>query len=155
MSQSSETGHLHEVLGPPTAGLGLDLESLDVSAAGRRRLLRVVVDKDGGVSLDEIADATKAMSATLDGSDAMGERAYTLEVTSPGVDRPLTMPRHWRRNTERLVAVTLTDGSTVTGRITSTDEDAAVLDVDGAARAVPYADVAKARVQVEFNRKEA
>lgn len=155
MSQSSETGRLHEVLGPPTAGLGLDLESLDVSAAGRRRLLRVVVDKDGGVSLDEIADATKAMSATLDGSDAMGERAYTLEVTSPGVDRPLTMPRHWRRNTERLVAVTLTDGSTVTGRITSTDEDAAVLDVDGAARAVPYADVAKARVQVEFNRKEA
>lgn len=154
MSQH-ETGRLREVLAPPAVALGLDVEGVEVSVAGRRRALRVVVDKDGGVSLDDIADATKAMSATLDDSEVMGERAYTLEVTSPGVDRPLTLPRHWRRNTDRLVAVTLTDGSTLTGRITAPDDDAVVLAVDGGERTVAYADVAKARVQVEFNRKEA
>jgi ribosome maturation factor RimP len=153
VTQSNTTGRLREVLVPPTAALGLDLEAVEVSAAGRR-LLRVVVDKDGGVSLDDIADATKAMSAALDGSDAMGERAYTLEVTSPGVDRPLTLPRHWRRNSARLVAVTLTDGTKLSGRITAVSDDATVLDVDGTAQEVAYDDVAKALVQVELNRKE-
>ena len=154
MSQPSDNGRLHEVLEQPAAGLGLDLEGVEVAAAGRRRLLRVVVDKDGGVSLDDIADATRAMSAALDDSGAMGERAYTLEVTSPGVDRPLTQPRHWRRNADRLVTVTLTDGSSLTGRIKAAEQQTADLDVDGTVRTVAYEGVAKARVQVEFKRKE-
>jgi ribosome maturation factor RimP len=74
-------------------------------------------------------------------------------VTSRGVDRPLTLPRHWRRNTDRLVKVTTTAGQTVTGRIVGSTEDAATLDVDGTRREVTYAAVAKALVQVEFNRK--
>lgn len=154
MSQSDATGRVREVLVPPTEALGLDLEAVEVSAAGRRRLLRVVVDKDGGVSLDDISDATKAMSAALDESEAMGERAYTLEVTSPGVDRPLTLPRHWRRNSARLVTVALTDGTKLTGRIDRAGDDAAVLDVGGGTKQVAYDDVAKALVQVEFTRKE-
>ena len=97
-------------LAAPLADLGLDVEAVELSPAGERRVLRVAVDKDGGVTLDDVAEATRAVSAVLDESDALGEQPYTLEVTSRGVDRPLTLPRHWRRNVGRLVTVTLTDG---------------------------------------------
>jgi ribosome maturation factor RimP len=134
--------------------VGLDVEAIDLTPAGKRRLLRVAVDKDGGVTLDDIAEATKEVSRLLDETDVMGVHPYTLEVTSPGVDRPLTHPRHWRRNAGRLVKVSCRDGSTVTGRITGSDDEAASLDVDGTERRVAFADVAKAKVQIEFNRRE-
>jgi len=133
---------------------GLDVEAIELTPAGNRRLLRVAVDKDGGVTLDEIAEATRLVSKTLDESDVMGEQPYTLEVSSRGADRPLTLPRHWRRNQGRLVKVVGRDGETVTGRIRDSDEQRAVLDVDGSTHEVAYSDVAKARIQIEFNRKE-
>jgi ribosome maturation factor RimP len=142
------------VLTDPLAAAGLDVEAIELTPAGKRRLLRVAVDKDGGVTMDDIADATREVSRLLDESDVMGEHPYTLEVTSPGTDRPLTLPRHWRRNTGRLVKVTIEDGTSFTGRIVESDETGATLDVDGQQRTVSYADVAKARVQIEFNRKE-
>jgi len=138
----------------PLAAVGLDVEAVELTPAGKRRLLRVAVDKDGGVTMDDIADATKEVSRVLDDTDVMGEQAYTLEVTSPGTDRPLTLPRHWRRNRGRLVNVATADGRSFTGRITGSDEDQAVVDVDGTPREVAYAEVAKAKVQIEFNRKE-
>lgn len=134
--------------------LGLDLEAVELTPAGKRRVLRIAVDKDGGVSLDDVAAATRAINEVIDQSDAMGEQPYTLEVTSRGVDRPLTESRHWRRNRSRLVKVTLADGSEVTGRIGDSDEEQVSLDVDGTTRALPYADVKKALVQIEFNRKD-
>jgi ribosome maturation factor RimP len=140
------TGRLQE--------LGLDLEAVELTPAGNRRVLRIAVDQDGGVSLDDVAAATRAINDVLDQSDAMGEQPYTLEVTSRGVDRPLTEHRHWRRNRSRLVKVTLADGSAVTGRIGDCDEEQVTLDVDGTTRALPYADVKKALVQIEFNRKD-
>ncbi|MFP5283414.1 MAG: ribosome maturation factor RimP [Actinomycetes bacterium] len=147
------------LLGPVVARFDLELETVDVAPAGQRRLLRIVVDGNGphgtGPLLDDIAEATKAISAVLDTADVVGDRPYTLEVTSRGVDRPLELPRHWRRNTGRLVAVTLTDGSAVVGRVVSAGDDAAVLEVDGAERPLAYADVARALVQVELNRKRA
>ena len=143
-----------EVLTGPLADAGLDVEAVDVTEAGRRRLLRVAVDRDGGVTLDDIAEATREVSRLLDEHDVMGERAYTLEVTSRGTDRPLTLPRHWRRNTGRLVKVALGDGGSVTGRIRDADETGVVLDVDGESREVGYDAVAKAVVQTELNRKE-
>ena len=130
------------------------VEAIELTPAGNRRLLRVAVDKDGGVTLDEIAEATRLVSKTLDESDVMGEQPYTLEVSSRGADRPLTLPRHWRRNQGRLVKVVGRDGETVTGRIRDSDEQRAVLDVDGSTHEVAYSDVAKARIQIEFNRKE-
>jgi ribosome maturation factor RimP len=144
---------LVEELTPPLLEIGLDLEAVEVTPAGRRRVLKVAVDKDGGVTLDDVAEATKELSGLLDDSDVMGEQPYTLEVTSPGVDRPLTLPRHWRRNVGRLVKVTTVDGGTVTGRVERQDDDSVTLDVDGSSRPVAYADVATAYVQVEFNRK--
>ena len=137
----------------PLGALGLDVESVELTPAGNRRVLRVAVDTDAGVTLDTIADATRVVSDTLDGSDVMGERPYTLEVTSRGVDSPLTLPRHWRRNADRLVKATLTDGAEVTGRIRTSTDDSVTLDIDGEERTVAYADVAKALVQVEFNRR--
>jgi ribosome maturation factor RimP len=138
----------------PLQELGLDLEAVELTPAGKRRVLRIAVDKDGGVSLDDVAAATRAINEVIDESDAMGEHPYTLEVTSRGVDRPLTEPRHWRRNRSRLVKVTLADGTSVTGRVGDSDEEQVSLDVDGTAHAVTYADVKKALVQIEFNRKD-
>ncbi len=154
MSAAPTADSLEQVLQPTAAELGLDVEDLAMSNAGRRRLLRVAVDKDGGVTLDDVADATRAFSRALDDADVMGEQTYILEVTSPGLDRPLTSPRHWRRNLGRLVKVTSTEGATTLGRVIDCDESHANLDVDGVRRTLAYADVAQARVQVEFNRKE-
>ncbi len=144
---------LASVLTAPLADLGLDLEAVELTPAGSRRVLRVAVDKDGGVTMDDVADATRLVSAALDESEVMGERPYTLEVTSRGVDRPLTRPRHWRRNAGRLVTVTLADGERLTGRITAADDEGVALDVSGAERRVGYAAVGKALVQVEFKRR--
>jgi ribosome maturation factor RimP len=140
------------ILTDPLGAVGLDVEAIDLAPAGKRRLLRVAVDKDGGVTLDDIAEATKEVSRLLDESDVMGGSPYTLEVTSPGVDRPLTHPRHWRRNQGRLVKVSLRDGGSLSGRIATSDDSSATLDVDGAATPVPLDQVAKAKVQVELNR---
>jgi ribosome maturation factor RimP len=145
---------LAEVLTEPLAASGLDVEGIELTPAGRRRLLRVAVDKDGGVTMDDVADATREVSRLLDRSDVMGESAYTLEVTSPGTDRPLTLSRHWRRNRSRLVKVTTTDGRTLTGRILASDEHGATLDVEGGEQTLAYDEIAKARIQIEFNRKE-
>ena len=139
----------------PLRALDLDVEAVELTPAGERRILRIAVDGDDGVTLDAVADATKRVSEVLDASDVMGEQPYTLEVTSPGVDRPLTQPRHWRRNQGRLVKVSLHDGRTVTGRVVDSDDEHASLDVEGSGtEQVAYDDVAKAKVQVELNRKE-
>ena len=152
MAKSSNRDQLFALLGPVVTGHGLDLEDVEVTPAGRRRVLRVVVDGDDGVGLDTVAEVSTAVSATLDSTDAMGATPYVLEVSSPGVDRPLLQPRHWRRAIGRLVEATLTDGSTVTGRVLAADESGADLDADGARR-LDWAEVARGRVQVEFRRK--
>jgi ribosome maturation factor RimP len=143
---------LVELLSAPVTELGLDVEDVELTTAGKRRVLRVAVDRDGGVTMDDIADATRTVSRVVDDTDVMGDRSWTLEVSSPGVDRPLTLPRHWRRNAGRLVTVTPTEGEPVTGRILEAGEREAALDVDGARREVAYADVKKAKIQVEFRR---
>lgn len=154
MSIDQTRDRLAGVLTAPLEAAGLDLEAIELTAAGKRRLLRIAVDKDGGVTLDDVADATREVSRVLDESDVMGVHPYTLEVTSPGTDRPLTLPRHWRRNQGRLVKVTTHDGRSLTGRITTSDEQKVTLDVDGSEQTLDLSDVAKAKVQVELNKKE-
>ena len=152
---TTQRDRLRELLEPVAAGAGVDLEDVSVSPAGKRRVLRIVVDADGGVDLDAVAAVSRKVSEALDASDVMGSQPYVLEVTTPGVDRPLTAERHWRRSAGRLVEVHLADGGKVTGRITAADADGVDLDVEGTARRVSYAEIAKAAVQVEFNRKAA
>lgn len=144
---------LDVALTDPLRALGLDLEAVELTPAGKRRVLRIAVDKDGGVTLDDVADATRAINDVLDADDAlMGEQPYTLEVTSRGVDRPLTLPRHWRRNRGRLVKVTLVEGGQLTGRIGPSDDEGVTLSVAGSERRTVYPDIAKALVQIEFKR---
>ncbi len=146
--------HLLEVLAPVVTATGHDLEDVTVTSAGRRSLVRVIVDADDGVDLDAIADVSRAVSDALD-SDSPGGAAfagpYVLEVSSPGVDRPLTEPRHWRRAAGRLVQVGV-GGETLTGRVRSADGSGVTLDVAGSEREIPWADLGKGKVQVEFNR---
>jgi ribosome maturation factor RimP len=149
MSDTREQ-QIAELVDPIVQTAGADVEFVTLRRAGRRTVVVVAVDADGGISLDEIAEFSRSISAALDESDLMGETPYTLEVTSPGVHRPLTLPRHWRRAASRLVKLQLADGATIEGRIMASDETSVSLDVAGAQRDVAFADVSKAVVQVEF-----
>jgi ribosome maturation factor RimP len=142
---------VERALAPAVAEQGLDLELVEVQPAGRRRLIRVLVDRDGGVNLDDVAALSHHLSEVLDASDAMGDQPYVLEVSSPGVDRPLTLPRHWRRSRGRLVVVELVDGQKVSGRVKTTTDDAATLFTETGMQPVTFADVVNARIEVEFS----
>jgi ribosome maturation factor RimP len=172
-----DPAELERLLEPVMRAAGMDLESVRVGSAGRRRLLRLVVDADGGVSLDDIALVSREVSARLDGTGAMGEAPYTLEVSSPGVDRPLTLPRHWRRAAGRLVRVPLagqgasgpsspapaagpageagrakggSQAGSVEGRVIAAGDSGVILEVDGEQREFGYAELGPGRVQLEF-----
>ncbi len=148
---------LREVVEPVVVEAGYDLEDLTVSRAGRRHVVRVLVDADGGIDLDSVAVVSRSISAALDAAEERGGELlvgeYQLEVGSPGVDRPLRLPRHWRRNVGRLVAVPVA-GRPVTARVVAADADGVVLDADGTTVEAPWADLGPGRVQVEFNRVE-
>lgn len=141
---------------------GLDLEDVAVTRVGHRAEVRVLVDKDGGVSLDDVAVVSQGISTVLDlpAADAiLGEQPYVLEVSSPGVDRPLVEVRQWRRATGRLVRVRLGSGTEITGRIVAVDSAGVRLAVVGAKAGAPareqtygFDDLGPGRVQVEFNR---
>jgi ribosome maturation factor RimP len=150
---SVDEARIADVIRPVIAAAGMDLESVRVTAAGRRRLLRVVVDSDRGVSLDDAAAISRELSTALDTVAVMGDFPYTLEVSSPGVDRPLTDQRHWRRAVGRLVQVTVSDSDgarPVSGRVAAADADGVTLDVEGARRRFPYAVLGAGTIQVEF-----
>jgi ribosome maturation factor RimP len=137
---------------PVIAGIGMDLESVRMSVAGKRRLLRIVVDSDHGVSLDDAADVSREISAVLDQANALGDVPYTLEVSSPGVDRPLTEPRHWRRAAGRLVKVKVAGEGAVEGRVLAADADGVTLELAGGERRLGYGELGAGSVQIEFGR---
>jgi len=157
---TTQSERLRELLEPLVSSQGLDLEEIAVDSVGRKRVLRVVVDSDTGADLDQIADVSRALSAKLDETDAMGEGEYTLEVGTPGAERPLKEHRHYVRATGRLVKFQLTDGDELVARILKADDEGLDLEVPGVkgrrptVRRLAYPDVDKARVQVEFNRKD-
>lgn len=167
------TDTIRPALRQPLAALSLVLDDLSITPAGRRRVVRVLVDRDLAflapsdttsrvvpLTLDEVAEATRAVSDVLDEGDLMGAQPYTLEVSSPGVDRPLQGHRAFRRNVGRLVAVVLESGDMFTGRITSVSADRVVLEVPAVKKApasrheVALDAITFARVQVEFGRKD-
>jgi ribosome maturation factor RimP len=150
---------LRDQLEPVVTALGYDLEEVAASRAGSRQVLKIVVDADGGITLDDVAEVSRAVSAALDEGGVMGEAAYDLEVTSPGVGRPLTLPRHWRRALGRLVTVPLTAGGELTGRVVEAGEEGVALELPGkkpgtkgGVRRLGYPELGRGKVQVEFNR---
>ncbi|GAA2322238.1 ribosome maturation factor RimP [Streptomyces kunmingensis] len=156
---TTQNERLRELLEPLVSSQGLDLEEIELASVGRKRVLRVVVDSEEGADLDQVADVSRALSAKLDETDAMGDGEYELEVGTPGAERPLTEHRHYVRALDRLVRFQLTDESELVARILKVDDDGLDLEVPGVkgrkatARRLGFSDIAKARVQVEFNRK--
>jgi ribosome maturation factor RimP len=150
---AAELSKVRQVLIPAVTSAGLDLEDVVIRPAGRRRLVQVVVDRDGGISLDDVAEVSRSVSEVLDEADVIAG-AYVLEVSSPGTDRPLTEPRHWRRNVGRLVEARRREGAPVIGRVRAADDESVTLEVAGEPVTLPLAEVTRGLVQLEFDRAE-
>jgi len=134
------------VITPALEALGLYLEDVTITSAGRRSMLTVIVDGDTHLSLDQVTAATKGISEIVEGIQSLGQTPFTLEVTSPGLDRPLTKPRHWRKNIDRLVKVILLDGSEVKGRVKDASETSATIDE----QVINFTDIKRATLEIEF-----
>ena len=141
---------IFELVEPLVSKAGLVLEEVQVQTPGKHRFVTVIVDSETGLNLDQVTEISREVSALMDAATFMGEAPYTLEVTSPGLDRPLTAPRHFRKNIDRLVKIIKTDGVICKGRIASVTDTEVTLDCC----TVALADVKRALVEVEFNRKE-
>ncbi|MEU9321671.1 ribosome maturation factor RimP [Streptomyces sp. NPDC048295] len=157
---TTQSERLRGLLEPLVSAEQLDLEEIEVSRAGRRHVLRIVVDSEEGVELDACAELSRAISEKLDETDAMGDGEYVLEVSSPGADRPLTEHRHYVRATGRLAKFHLHEGGELVARILAVDEEGLDLEVPGVkgrkptSRRVAFDEIAKARVEIEFSRKD-
>lgn len=152
----SLANNLTELLTPVVTKAGFVLEEITVTPVGRRRLLAVVIDREeNNPSLDEVTVVSKEISAILDNYSQMGEMPFTLEVTTPGIDRPLTLPRHWKKNIGRLVKITPVEGEKFVGRILSCSPNQVTLQLEKAEKVVDLSQITKAQIEVEFNRKEA
>ena len=141
---------IFELVAPLVEKAGLVLEDVQVQTPGKNRFVTVMVDNESSLNLDQITDISRLVGEAMDSAPFMGETPYTLEVTTPGVDRPLTAPRHFRKNLDRLVKITKHDGTQVKGRIASADDASVTLDNGN----VNYSDIKRAIIEIEFNRKE-
>ncbi len=131
---------------PALEALGFYLEDVTIISAGRRSMLTVIVDGDTHLSLDQVTSATKAIGEIVESVQSVGESPFTLEVTSPGLDRPLTKVRHWQKNINRLIKVVLLDGSEIKGRIKYVNEVNATVDEKN----ISYSDIKRATLEIEF-----
>ena len=141
---------IFELVAPLVDKAGLVLEDVQVQTPGKNRFVTIMVDSETGLNLDQVTDISRLVGEAMDKAPFMGDTPYTLEVTTPGVDRPLTAPRHFKKNVDRLVKITKNDGTQVKGRISSADEDSVTLDN----ASINYSDIKRAIIEIEFNRKE-
>ena len=137
------------VITPAIESLGFYIEDITITSAGKRSMLTIIVDGDTHLSLDQVTVATKAISEIVENLPTLGNNPFTLEVTSPGLDRPLTKPRHWRKNQDRLIKIVLTDGKEVNGRIKDSTESSATVDE----QVINFADIKRATLEVEFKKE--
>ena len=149
---------ISEHITPALHKAGYFLEDVNLVSPGQHRIVTVIVDGESALNLDQVTVASKLVSELLDEATFMGETPFTLEVTSPGIDRPLTLPRHFAKNVDRLLKVTKTDGVVVTGRILANTDNDLTLSVtekkDVKEVVISLGDVKRAQVEIEFNRKE-
>jgi len=149
---------ISELITPALHQAGYFLEDVNIVSPGQHRIVTVIVDGESGLNLDQVTVASKLVSELLDAASVLGETPFTLEVTSPGIDRPLTLPRHFAKNVDRLLKVTKNDGVVVTGRIRSNTEIDVTLEVAEKKEVkdvtVALADIKRATVEIEFNRKD-
>ena len=131
---------------PALSDLGFYLEDITITSAGRRSMITVIVDGDNHLSLEQVTVATKAIGEIVENIQSLGESAFTLEVTSPGLDRPLTKPRHWRKNIDRLVKIVLIDGKEIKGRVKDVSEISTTVDD----QVVKFSEIKRATLEIEF-----
>ena len=147
--------NLTELLNPAVTRAGFVLEEVSVTPVGKRRLISVVVDcENRNPSLDEVTVVSKEVSSILDTYSQLGEIPFTLEVTTPGIDRPLTELRHWKKNIGRLVKITPNTGEKYVARIKEVLPREVVLELKNQESNVQFSDIARAQIEIEFNRKE-
>ena len=137
------------VITPAIESLGFYVEDITITSAGKRSMLTVIVDGDSHLSLDQVTVATKAISELVENLPTLGNNPFTLEVTSPGLDRPLTKPRHWRKNIDRLIKIVLTDGKEIKGRIKDSNETSVTVNE----QVINFADIKRATLEVEFKKE--
>ena len=149
---------LIELLTPAVLEAGFYLEDIHIATPGSHRIVTCIVDGQSSLNMDQVTAVSRAISELLDEAAFMGEAPFTLEVTSPGVDRPLTKPRHFAKNVDRLLKVVRTDGEVVTGRISGNTETELTLTVTEKKEVnevvIALADIKRATVEIEFSRKE-
>ena len=149
---------ISELVTPAVSDLGFYLEDVHVAIPGSHRIVTCIVDGDASLNLDQVTSVSRVISELLDEAPFMGETPFTLEVTSPGVHRPLTQPRHFAKNVDRLLKIIKLDGSEVTGRILSNTDTDVTLTVtvkkETIEQSVSLADIKRAVVEIEFNRKD-
>lgn len=131
---------------PIIEATGNYLEELSITSAGKVKILTVIIDSDTHLNLDQVTAVTKEISEVIEALPELGEGAFTLEVTSPGLDRPLTKPRHWRKNLDRLVKIIMTSGQEIQGRIGEATETTVLVD----SQKVSYEDIKRAVLEIEF-----
>jgi len=147
----SLVNNLTELLSPAIKSAGFVLEEVKVTTAGKRRIVAVIIDgEERNPSLDEVTVVSRKVSDILENYSQLGDLAFTLEVTTPGVDRPLTLPRHWRKNAGRLVKIIPNEGDPFTSRITSATDESVALE----SREIRFSDIKRAVIEIEFNRKD-
>ena len=155
--QMSLSEKIIELVQPAVEKAGFFLEDVHVVSPGKHRIITCIVDGQTPLNLDQVTSVSRDISELLDLADFMDDAAFTLEVTSPGVDRPLTLPRHWHKNVNRLVKVVNQDGSVINGRVTTVEESQVILveDIKGKTKEhlVHFANIKRATVEIEFNRK--
>ena len=151
------TDQIAELLRAAVEANGAYLEDVHLATPGKHRIVTVIVDGDSALNLDQVTVITKAISELLDNATFMGETPFTLEVTSPGIDRPLTLPRHFAKNVSRLLKVTNNDGSVVEGRLKTVGESEITLEIaikkETTEKVIALSDIKRAVVEIEFNRK--
>jgi len=149
---------ISELVTPAVSDLGFYLEDVHVATPGSHRIVTCIVDGDASLNLDQVTSVSRVISELLDEAPFMGETPFTLEVTSPGVDRPLTQPRHFAKNVDRLLKIIKLDGGEITGRILSnTDKDVTLtvtVKKEIREEVITLADIKRAVVEIEFNRKD-
>ena len=149
---------ISELVTPAVSDQGFYLEDVHVATPGSHRIVTCIVDGDASLNLDQVTTVSRVISELLDEAAFMGETPFTLEVSSPGVDRPLTQPRHFAKNIDRLLKIIKLDGSEVTGRILSNTDHDVTLTVtvkkETIEQTVSLSEIKRAVVEIEFNRKD-
>ena len=152
------TDQISQLVTPAVEAEGFFLEDVQLVSPGKHRIVTCIVDGESSLNLYQVTTVSRLIAELLDVAPFMGDTPFTLEVTSPGVDRPLTKPRHFAKNFDRLLKVTQIDGVIVTGRILANSETGVTLTVtekkESKEVTIALSDIKRAQVEIEFNRKD-